>query len=46
MDEPRLSKRKSILFSNDSCIIIHRHVLIKKLLHIIDGLDVHYITPF
>ena len=40
-----LSKRKSTLFSNYSCIIIHGHVQIKQLLHLMDGLNVHYIAP-
>ena len=35
-----LFKSKSILFSNNSCIIIHRHVQIKKLLRIMDSLNV------
>ena len=41
-----LSKRIYTLFSNYSCIITHKHVQIKKLLRIMNGLNVHYITPF
>jgi hypothetical protein len=29
-----------------SCITIHEHVQFEKLLRIMDGLNVHYITPF
>ena len=36
-----MSKRKSTLFSNYSCIIIHRHVQIQNLSCIMDVLNVH-----
>jgi hypothetical protein len=45
METVLLSKRKSTLFSNYSCIIIHKHVQIKKFLRIMDGRDLHYIIP-
>ena len=34
------------IIHNKVCIIIHRHVQIIRILHIMDGLNVHYITPF
>ena len=39
-------KEKVHIILNYSCIMIHRHVQIKNLLCIMDGLNVHYITPF
>ena len=41
-----LSKWKSTSLLNYSCLVIHRHVQIKKKLRIMDSLNVHDITPF
>ena len=41
MDDPPIQDKAH----NYSCITMYRHIQIKKLLRIMNGLNVHYITP-
>ena len=45
MDEPPVQEKVHINFKLLMYCNQYRHVLIKKLLRIMDGLNVHYITP-